>query len=159
MAALGQNEPCYSLRRHGRSTSVSRPAGSWPAIPGRAQPDSRNGIRNFPPANPAPTQHNGSSWGRPSAAYVVSGNGSPGHWSDPVISGLWTRPNRPPCVFPLAMGPMARLDPKRPLGHPGCPGCHRRLTPIIRHEFFAQGRSIRIDACDLDPGQWQGGLS
>ncbi len=27
MAALGQNEPCHSLRRHGRSTSVSGPAG------------------------------------------------------------------------------------------------------------------------------------
>src|SRR5260370_24667962 len=27
-AATGQNEPCHSLRRHGRSTSVSGPAGS-----------------------------------------------------------------------------------------------------------------------------------
>src|SRR5467141_3825071 len=30
MAALGQNEPCHSLVRHGRSTSVSGPVG--PAV-------------------------------------------------------------------------------------------------------------------------------
>jgi len=27
MADMGQNEPCQSLRRHGRTTSVSGPAG------------------------------------------------------------------------------------------------------------------------------------
>jgi hypothetical protein len=30
MTGLGQNEPCHSLRRHGRSTSISGPAG--PAV-------------------------------------------------------------------------------------------------------------------------------
>jgi MFS family permease len=33
-AAMGQNEPCHSLRRHGRSTSATGPAGRRPAHPG-----------------------------------------------------------------------------------------------------------------------------
>jgi hypothetical protein len=28
MSLMGQNEPCHSLRRHGRSTSLSSPAQS-----------------------------------------------------------------------------------------------------------------------------------
>jgi hypothetical protein len=36
MTVQGQNEPCHSLRRHGRSTSVSGPAGQRSARPGRA---------------------------------------------------------------------------------------------------------------------------
>jgi hypothetical protein len=36
MTALGQNEPRYSLRLHGRSTSVSGPTGPAVRFPGRA---------------------------------------------------------------------------------------------------------------------------
>jgi hypothetical protein len=36
MSALGQNEPCHSLREHGRSTSVSGPASRRSALPSRA---------------------------------------------------------------------------------------------------------------------------
>jgi hypothetical protein len=36
-SALGQNEPCHSLRRRGRSTSVNGRAGGRPALPGRAK--------------------------------------------------------------------------------------------------------------------------
>src|SRR5712691_10758925 len=35
MSHLGQNEPCHSLRRHGRSTSVSGPASRRSALPSR----------------------------------------------------------------------------------------------------------------------------
>ncbi len=46
MSAVGQNEPCHSLCRHGRSISVSGPAGPAPALPGRAR--SRLGVGGLP---------------------------------------------------------------------------------------------------------------
>jgi hypothetical protein len=34
--SIRQDEPCHSLRRHGRSTSISGPAGPAVELPGRA---------------------------------------------------------------------------------------------------------------------------
>src|SRR5258708_33278186 len=44
MAGAGQNEPCYSLRRHGRSTSVSGPAGPAVGASGSGQNRSRERV-------------------------------------------------------------------------------------------------------------------
>jgi hypothetical protein len=49
MAATGQNEPCHSLRRHGRSTSVSGPVGPAVGASGSGQ------VRTFSPPRDAPT--------------------------------------------------------------------------------------------------------
>ena len=35
-SGVGQNEPCHSFRLHGRSTSISGPAGPAVGLPGRA---------------------------------------------------------------------------------------------------------------------------
>ena len=48
---LGQNEPCHSLRRHGRSTSISGPAGPAVGTSGSGQ--------NLPSATIVPTKLHG----------------------------------------------------------------------------------------------------
>ena len=45
LSASGHNQPCYSLRRHGRSTSVSGLPGRRSARPGRANSRLRHGSK------------------------------------------------------------------------------------------------------------------
>ena len=44
---MGQNEPCHSLRRHGRSTSISGPAEPAVGLPGRAKTPESEATAHF----------------------------------------------------------------------------------------------------------------